>query len=424
MTDSNSAPFPHWRRNINLFLAGQFLSGITSMIVQYAIIWYLTRETGSASMLSFATILGMIPMVVLSPFVGPLVDRWNKKLTLMLTDIFVACFALVLAIVGTVSPTFPLWLVFISLFMRALAQTFQMPILMSILPTMVPQDYLTKVNGQVGMIQSANFIIAPALSAFLFARMPMNFLILFDVLGAIVGVGLLLMIVIPKVSSQGEEVHLLKDAKFGFSQLFHNKGLWYLTLIGTLLVLFTMPAFSMYPLMTLGYFNREVGDAGIVEVIFSTGALASSAFLSSYGKWKNRVKPIVFSFIVMGLMIGASGLLPPNSQGFFTFLVLNAVFGFAHPFFNTMWMAMIQQSYEPSVLGRVMGVLSALLNVAGPIGLIFAGPLADRIGVEKMFIIAGISCLICAMLTLIIPQARNYDIELQKKLSIESEETQ
>lgn len=61
-------PVLHWRKNINLFLTGQFLSGITSMIVQYAIIWYLTKETGSATILSFATLLGMIPMVLLSPF--------------------------------------------------------------------------------------------------------------------------------------------------------------------------------------------------------------------------------------------------------------------------------------------------------------------------------------------------------------------
>ncbi len=69
----------HWRRNIYLFLTSQFLTGITSMIVQYAIIWYLTKETGSATILSIATILGMLPMALLSPFVGPLVDRWKKK---------------------------------------------------------------------------------------------------------------------------------------------------------------------------------------------------------------------------------------------------------------------------------------------------------------------------------------------------------
>ena len=91
-----------WRRNLYFFLAGQFLSGITSMIVQYSIIWYLTKITGSATVLSFATLLGMIPMVVLSPFVGPVVDRRNKKFLLIITDIVVALFALILSITGTI----------------------------------------------------------------------------------------------------------------------------------------------------------------------------------------------------------------------------------------------------------------------------------------------------------------------------------
>jgi Major Facilitator Superfamily. len=170
-----------------LFLTSQFFTGITSMIVQYAIIWYLTKATGSATILSLATLLGMLPMVLLSPFVGPYVDRLNKKLLLIVPDIVAALVAIVLAAVGLWQGDFPVWLIFISLLVRSIAQTFQMPTVQSILPTMVPATQLTKINGQLGMVQSANFIIAPALGAFLFALMPLPFLILFDVLGAIIG---------------------------------------------------------------------------------------------------------------------------------------------------------------------------------------------------------------------------------------------
>ncbi len=212
----------YWKKNINLFLMGQFLSGITSMVVQYAIIWYLTQETGSATILSFATLLGMLPMVLLSPFVGPLIDRWDKKKLLIYTDIIVAIFALILSIVGTVMSTFPLWLVFVSLFIRSVAQTFQMPTIQSILPTMVPEEELTRINGRLGMVQSANYIVAPGLGAFLFAAVPMNALILLDVLGAILGVGLLILVVIPKMDIQGETVHLLADTKFGVKKLYEK----------------------------------------------------------------------------------------------------------------------------------------------------------------------------------------------------------
>lgn len=387
------------------------------MIVQYSIIWYLTKITGSATVLSFATLLGMIPMVVLSPFVGPVVDRRNKKFLLIITDIVVALFALILSITGTISPEFPLWLVFVSLFVRAVAQTFQMPIIQSILPTMVPEEELTKVNGQLGMVQSANYIIAPAMGAFLFSIIPMNWLILFDVLGAILGVGLLLFVTIPHVVSEGESIHILADSKFGLQKLIENKGLWYITLIGSVFMLIFMPAASLYPLMTMDYFKGTVGQAGLIEVIYATGMLAGGAVIGLFGKWKNRMLPILFSYLVIGVTIGLSGLLPGTQKGFMVFVALNAIAGFATPYFNTLLMAMIQQSYEPKYLGRVLGVINSLMSITGPVGLIFAGPIADNIGVEKMFMIAGIGTLVCGVVNVLIPQARNYDIELQKKIA-------
>ncbi|WP_321388936.1 MFS transporter [uncultured Enterococcus sp.] len=412
----------NWRRNFYLFLTGQFLSGITSMIVQYSIIWYLTETTGSATILSIATLLGMIPMVILSPFAGPFIDRLNKKGVLMVTDIIVAIFALVLSVVGTLSSDFPLWLVFVSLLIRAIAQTFQMPTIQSILPTMVPEDEITKVNGQLGMVQSANFIVAPALGAFLFSVIPMNLLILLDVLGAIIGVGLLIFIKIPHLPSEGERIHLMADTVFGFKKLIENKGLWYITLIGAAFTLIFMPAASLYPLMTMSYFHGTVGQAGLIEVIYAVGMLAGGTIIGIFGNWKNRMKPVLLAYLVIGLTIGASGLIPPTRTGFIWFALLNAAAGFATPYFNTLLMAMIQQSYEPKYLGRIMGVLNSLMSITGPVGLIFAGPLADKIGVEKLFLIAGIGTLLCGLVNFLIPVARNYDKELQRKLAETQEE--
>jgi DHA3 family macrolide efflux protein-like MFS transporter len=408
-----------WKKNFYLFLTGQFLSGITSMVVQYSIIWYLTKTTGSATVLSLATLLGMLPMVILSPFTGPLIDRWNKKVLLIVTDIIVALFAIILSIAGTVSAEFPLWLVFVSLFVRSVAQTFQMPTIQSILPTMVPEEELTKVNGQFGMVQSANFIIAPALGAVLYAMVSMNFLILLDVLGAIFGVGLLFFVTIPKIMSEGETIHLLADTKFGFKKLYENKGLWYITIVGAIFMLLFMPAASLYPLMTMNYFNGTVGQAGLVETIYSVGMLAGGAVIGIFGKWKNRMILIFAAYGVIGVTIGVSGLLPGTNSGFIYFVLLNLIAGIATPYFNTLLMAMIQQSYEPSVLGRVLGVLNSLMSITGPVGLIFAGPLADKIGVEKMFVIAGVGALLCGVINFMIPVARNYDKELQKRLEEE-----
>lgn len=410
----------NWRGNIYLFLTGQFLSGITSMIVQYAIIWYLTKQTGSATVLSMSTLLGMLPMILLSPLVGPYVDRTNKKALLIVPDIIAAIVAIILALVGFLTAAFPIWLVFISLVIRAIAQTFQMPTIQSILPTMVPKEQLTKVNGQLGMVQSANYIIAPALGAFLFSIISMPVLILFDVLGAIVGVTIILFVKIPENPQIDEPVHVLADAKFGLKQLQAKKGLWYITLMGTVFTLLFMPAVSMYPLMTMSYFKGTVAQAGLIEMIYSVGALIGGTIIGFFGNWSDRIKPVLLSMAILGITMGVSGFLPQNYTGFLWFFGLNALAGIAAPFFNTLLMAIIQQSYPPEHLGRVLGIMNSLMSLAGPVGLIFAGPLADKIGVNNLFVIAGVGTIICGIFVLANKTTRTYDIELQKSDKIKS----
>lgn len=407
---------PRWRKNFYLFLMGQLFSGITSMVVQYSIIWYLTEQTGSASILSFSTLIGMLPMVILSPFVGALIDKWNKKVVLIGSDAVVAFLALILSTVAFIRGDFPIILVFFVIFMRALAQTFQMPTVQSVIPTMIPEDEITRVNGQFGVMQAMIFIISPALGAFLYSIVPMQWLILVDVVGFIVGAGMLLMVKIKAVKSTGEKVYVWEDTKSGFKKLYNNRGMWWMTLIGAFFTLLFMPGMSLYPLVTMEYFGGSVGDAGIIEVAYSVFTLFGGIFIGIFGKNKNRMMPMILSLIILGVTVGLGGILPGNRTGFYIFVALNAFAGLATPFFNSMQMSLTQQSFEPEFLGRVMGMINAVVSLAGPLGLIFAGPLADAIGVEKILLISGAGGVISGILLFVLPVTRHYDRELQKKL--------
>ncbi|MCH4009780.1 MFS transporter [Companilactobacillus sp.] len=409
----------NWRLNIYSFLTGQFVSGITSMIVQYAIIWYLTKRTGSATILSAATLVGMLPMVLLSPLVGPFVDRHNKKALLIIPDIVSALAAILLSIAGFIDHNIPIWIIFVVLFIRSVAQTFQMPTIQSMMPTMVPQDQLTRVNGQLGVVQNSNLIIAPALGALLFAIIPLPILVLLDPLGAMFATPINLWIKIPERPIFNEKIKLLADVKFGLTKLKSKRGLWMLTLLGTLYTLFFMPATTMYPLMTMSYFHGTVGEAGIIEGIFSAGMLLGGGIIGLFGKWKDRVTPILWSMLFLGVAFIFSGNLPGNFRGLIWFGILNAIAGIASPFFSTLLIAMLQQSYPSEILGRIMGIFNSLMNLSGPVGLIFAGPLADSIGVNNLFVVSGIGTLLCGLLVLTVPLARRYDAQLQETIDEE-----
>lgn len=409
-----------WRMNVQLFLMSQFLTGITSMTVQYAIIWYLTEQTKSATMLSFATLLGMLPMIVLSPFVGPYVDRLNKKGLLIIPDLIAALFAIILSVTGIVTGTFPFWLIFVSLFVRAVTQTFQTPTILAILPTIAPREELTKVNGQLGMVQSANRIIAPGIGAFLFAIMPLHLLLLLDVLGAVLGLLLLIFVKIPKTSEHFGNTLALEETKQGIRDLRSKSGLWIIVLIGALSSIFIMPAASMYPLMTMGYFDGTVSDAGFVQMIYSVGMLVGGSIIGVFGNWKDRMKPLLFSYLVIGITFAAGGLLPSNKTGLVWFIVLSAFTGIAAPFFDSLLMAMIQQSFPVNQIGRIMGVVMALLSLLASLGLIFTGPIADLIGVENVFVMAGLGIILCAIINWLIAPARDYDKQLQEENTLDS----
>ncbi len=417
----NTSIPPNWRKNFYLFLIGQLLTGVTSMIVQYAIIWYLTLETGEESVLAIATLVGMLPMAILSPFVGPFIDRMNKKFLLIFYDAIVAVIALGLFIYGINNDVYPLWMVFVTIGIRAVAQTAQMPTVQSIMPTMVPEAEITRVNGQFGIIQSLIFIVSPGIGAFMVAALPIHWVILLDVIGFILGAGMLLLVKIPEVASQGEKISVVKDALEGFNILRENKPMWKMTLIGALFMLLFMPAMSLYPLVTTKYFGGTIVHAGWVEVLFAAAMLIGSFAVGIFGKTKDRMPWIIAAYLIVGLSIGGSGFLPGNMNGFWIFLVLNVFAGIVGQIYTTMNMAITQQSFEAQYLGRVMGIVSALMSVAGPVGLIFAAPVAESIGVQNMLVIAGFGGILAACLLYFTPSVRNYDKFLQRKLENEGQ---
>ncbi|MFT8411575.1 MAG: MFS transporter [Schleiferilactobacillus perolens] len=398
-----------WRFNFYRMWTGQFLSGITSQIVQYALLWYLTVETKSATMISLATIIGFLPGIFISPFVGPIIDRHNKKWLMIGTDMLTALAALVLAVIGFVGHSFPLWMVFLAMFVRSLAQTFQYPTLQSITPTLVPMDMLTKISGQIGAFQSVQMIIAPAVAGVLFGAFNINYVILLDVIGAIFGSATMLITKLPERRQQDGPIHFWQDMAAGWALLRRDRGIFQLTLIGAVFTLIFMPAGAVYPLMTTQYFRGTVPMASIVEVVFSVGMMLGGIWIGWRGAGKNRIYALFGSILSVAISGIFSGILSRDFTGFVLFNILNFFFGLGVPFFNAPFMAMIQERFAPEMLGRIIGLASMLMNLAGPLGLVAAGPIADRFGVNMLFIIMGVGSLLVGASMLLLPAVRHID---------------
>ena len=174
-----------WKQKFFTIYAGQAVSLITSAILQMAIIFYITEKTGSAMVLSIASLIGFLPYAVLGPTIGVLVDRYNRKAIMIIADLIIAIVGAVLAFIALYIEI-PIWMIMVVLFIRSVGTAFHSPALSAVTPLIVPESQLTKCAGYSQSLQSISYIISPAAAAFLYSIWELNMIIGIDIFGAIV----------------------------------------------------------------------------------------------------------------------------------------------------------------------------------------------------------------------------------------------
>ncbi|ATW28209.1 MFS transporter [Candidatus Formimonas warabiya] len=402
-----------WQKTFYTIWAGQVISLITSSIVQYAIIWNLTAITKSATTLSIAALVGFLPMALFSPFIGSIVDRYDRKKIMIFSDLSIATVALAMAVAGmTGKLSIPVML--LALFIRAIGSAFHQPCLQAVTPLIVPQESLAKCNGYTYSFHSFSLILSPAIAAAIFPIMPLHFIILLDILGAAMGICTLAVSVIPKLPQNNEkrEFHILGDALDGLKLLSSNKGLFILMFVGSLFSLAYVPANSLYPLLCMTWFGGTTTHAGIVETGFSIGTLLGGFLLGLWGGTKNKMHTMMPALTVIGVSLMGIGLLPAN--GFVFFVVLAVITGLAAPLFSSLFMSLIQEKIKPEFLGRVLGVTSSMMALACPVGLSLSGAFAEKIGVNNWVVLSGVLTLLCVLLCLSNKNVREVNSSLEK----------
>ncbi|GFH42989.1 MFS transporter [Lactococcus hodotermopsidis] len=378
------------------------------MIAQYALMWYLTDVTKSPALLALYSIIGFVPGIIAAPLVGPLVDRINKKILLIVGDWIVAIAAIVLAISGN-GGALPFGLLGIAVFIRSLAGAIQDPTTQSIIPTLVPEHIVPKVGGLNGAFSSASMVITPAIAAFLYNVMPISQIMLVDVVGAIIGTIAVLLTKIQSFDHIVKESAYLSELTEGFGLVKNHKGIFHFLIIKTLVLMFSMPAFSLYPLITTSYFHGSISDASIVEVFWSIGSLLGGILIGILGTTKKRLTTGVIWYMISAIGFVSMGFLPDTHLGLLLFIGLQLPAGIGYMAANGLFTSIIQQAFPAHQTGRVMGIAQALSSLASPIGLIFAAPAAETIGLPLLLIIAGSSIFVGNIVSMLLPDVKLLD---------------
>ena len=396
---------PHWKQKFAVLWVGQALSILTSMLSQYALIWYLTDLTGSSTVLSLATMAALLPQGILSLFTGAFADRFDRRTIMIAADGAIGAISLVLALMAWRAPLTPGPILLVAA-LRSVGGAFHAPCLQAVTPLIAPPEALTRCAGWSQGIQTVSMLISPALAAALYAAVPLHWIILLDTLGAVFAICGLLLARLPalKVGDAGQKLRLWQDTREGFAVLRSHRWLWQLCLICALFSVAFMPVSALFPLMSMQYFGREAAAAALVEIAFSVGLLAGSVLLGLWGGGKDKILTMTAAVLAMGGALAVTGVLPPS--GFWWFAGLSLLMGVTCPFFNSVFMALIQEKVEAQYLGRVLGLSGAMMTLASPIGLGATALLAEHTGLTLWFLLAGVVTLLCGGLMLLFPAVR------------------
>lgn len=403
----------NWKRTFAIIWTGQFFSTLSSSIAGYAVVFWLSLKTESAEVLAYAMIAALLPQILFGPFTGVFVDRWNRKRTMIIADSFIAFCTAILCVMFYLERV-EIWEIYLLLCMRSVGSAFHTPAMQASVPLLAPESQLMRIAGVNQMIHAISNIAGPALAAFFIAILEMTYILMFDIVGAVIACTALLFVTIPNPEKKEEKRNVFKEMKEGLSAIFAQKGLGILLMFDILVMFFIIPVSALFPLMTIKYFMGDTFEMSIVEIAWGVGALLGGAIIGARRiKAANKVILIIVTNAVIGLTFLLSGLLP--SSGFIWFVVLTGIGGIAGAIWNGSFVVILQTKIENSLLGRVFATYDSLVLLPSIPGLLATGYIAEKIGLSHAFIISGGIICLAGILLCFIPSVLSLGKDSQKQ---------
>jgi DHA3 family macrolide efflux protein-like MFS transporter len=391
-----------WKKIFMIIWSGQFISILTSSIVEFAIILWITMKTGSAEVLALSAVASMLPQSLLGPFAGILVDRWPRKTVMIAADSFIALCTMVLAILfyfGEVQIVH----IYILMVLRSIGGAFHEPAMQASVPLLAPKEELMRISGINQMIHSVCSIAGPALGALAITLMSMTPVLMLDVAGAAVACISLLFVTIPNPVREGmtKNIHLVGETKEAYVAVRKQRGLGWLFLLITVSMFIIIPISVLYPLMTLNHFHGNAFQMSVIEMGWGGGALLGGAILGVKKFHWNEMSMISWVMTLLGVAFFFSGVLPSN--GYVLFVVITSITGVLGSFNMAAFTTIIQTRIPSEVMGRVLSFTFSVGMLPSMLGLLGTGFLADGIGLTNTFMIGGVLMTIVGACSSMVP---------------------
>ncbi|MGD2147446.1 MAG: MFS transporter [Anaerolineae bacterium] len=396
---------PKWKARFFSIWTGQQLSLVGSRVAQFALIWWLTDLTGSATVLATASMAALVPEILLGPIAGAYVDRWSRRAAMLVADALIALASLALAYLFWIDAA-QIWHIYTIMFVRAVAGSFHWPAMQASTSLMVPRRHLTRVAGLNQTMNGVLSVVGPPLGALLLELLPPQGVMLTDVGTALLAIGPLLFVRVPRPQrsglAEGEgQGGIWVDVREGLRYIGEWPGLLALIAVAMVIKIALTPAFSLLPLLVRDHFGGGAAQLSLVEAVIGMGAIAGGLLLSGWGGFRRKIHTTLTGTTVLGISFVILGSTPSG----WLWLGLACVFlaGLVIPLVDGPIMAILQSSVAPGIQGRVFMLMGSLLWLTSPLGLAFAGPVGDWLGLQVWYLAAGILCAVTGLIGFGIP---------------------
>ena len=357
---------------------GQLISMTGSGMVRFAITIFAWQETGEVTTLALVGFFAFAPAVLLSPIAGAIVDRSNRKLVMMVSDLAAGLMTIVILILFA-SDQLQIWHLFVTAAFASAFEAFQFPAYSAAITVMVPKEQYARTSGINSLVHSGAMIAAPILAGLLIGVTGIAGILVIDIFTFVIAILALIVVFIPqpKQSAAGKESQgsIWQESAYGFRYIWRRPSL-----TGLLSIFFLINFIASFSLVLLApMILARTGDdqvaLGTVMAVFGLGGLAGGLLLSVWGGPKRLINGVL-----MGLAL--SSLLGLTLLGLGQTTIVWAAGAFLLMFFIPIIQgssqAIWQSKVAPDVQGRVFSVRRLMAQITAPIAFLLAGPLADN----------------------------------------------
>lgn len=354
---------------------GQFISLIGSGLTRFALGVWVYQKTGSVTDFSLIILCNTLPGMLIAPFAGVLVDRFDRRWIMMISDLTAGLSTLAIFFL-LFTDHLALWHILVVNAIGAILEVFQVPAYQATVSLLVPKEHLGRANGMIQFGEAASVVSAPLLAGFLIHTIDAHGVVLIDFVTCLFAVTSLFLVRFPRLTTQSKNVEkkkgaFLENVTFGWKYIWRRPGLRGLLIYFAISnFLFGLMYVTLTPLV-LSFSSEKA--LGLITSISGTGLILGGLLMSIWGGAKRKINSLVLAGTICGIGLILEGAHPS---------VLNVGMGifllyFALPIANSSSQAIWQSKVAPEVQGRVFSVRRLIAISLNPVAYLISGPMVD-----------------------------------------------